>query len=529
MDSITSMTHHDVPADSRVPRFATWSERNHLCVPITGNSAEDLLRRSAAWLSEFPLQELRLDYLPRPETAAALLPAHLAAHPHARFLATCRRVISGGHFAGTPEAELGILQAAAQAGCPLVDLSLESAEVLPPESVAQLRDAGAAVLISWHDFTQTGDLQAVLARMRPFAPDLYKIVPTAQQLRDNLRLFDLLRDPALQGQMVGICMGEAGVVSRVLGVRAGAAFTFAAASVEAATAPGQIDARTLRDLYRFDSIGSQTRVYGVAGDPIRSSMSPAMLNAAFAAESFDAVYLPLHTGDAADLFELARALPLDGFSVTMPLKQAVLPFLAHIDPLARQIGAVNTVRRELDGTFSGFNTDVAGIVEPLEARLNLNGARILVLGAGGAARAAAFACANRGATIFILNRTLEKARSLATEAEGFAISAEDLPELPPFDAVLNATPAGMEGNPTTLPLPLEHLRAGLVFDMVYNPQETPLLQAARSLGIATIPGVEMFVRQGARQFTLWTGSPAPVEIMREVVLRKLATAGQPAL
>lgn len=501
-----------------------------ICIALSSRSVDDLLRKSAVHAQEFPFQELRLDDLDGLDdmddrtVIFSSLRAHLAALPNLVVIATCRGKASGGHFQGTPEDEFHILREAVHAGCHAVDLAIESAERLPPEAVRQLQALGAAVLVSWHDFHGTPDLQPILQRMRRFAPDLYKIVPTAATLADNLQLLRLFERAGEQERVpiVGIAMGEAGVMSRVLGVRGGSAFTFAAAALEEGTAPGQLDARTLRDLYRLASLNKETQLFGVAGDPIRSSMSPLMLNTAFQRASQDAVYLPLRTHNATELFQVARALPLQGFSVTMPLKQAVLPFVQHIDPLAARIGAVNTVRREPDGSFSGFNTDAAGITAPLERRIDLRDARVLVLGAGGAARAAVFACAERGAKVSILNRTFETAEKLATEAGAEALRSESLPSLPPFDVLINATPAGMRGNPAELPLAPDDLRAKLVFDLVYNPLKTPLLKAAQARGLETIAGVEMFVHQGARQFELWTGRQAPLEAMRDVVLSALA-------
>ena len=505
---------------------ARWER---ICVPVTGDTPERLLARSAALIADFPFQELRLDYLEHPSAILAVLRPYMDSHPQATFLATCRTVSSGGHFTGTPKDELLILQKAAEAGCALVDLSLESAEALPPGAVQHLQASGAAVIISWHDFARTGDLSAVLKRMRPFQPDLYKIVPTAETLADNLALLGLFAQrPHDEAAIVGLCMGEAGVPSRVLGVRMGSPFTFAAASAAEATAPGQLDAHTLRDLYGLAQLTPATRIYGVAGDPVRSSMSPAMLNPAFRRHGVDAVYVPLLTHNAAELFAMARALPLEGFSVTMPLKQAVIPFLDFIDPLARKIGAVNTVRREPDGSFLGFNTDVSGIVAPLEERMALHKSRVLVLGAGGAARAAVFACWDRGAQVTILNRTFETASSLAQDAGARAIQREELATEPLFDAIINATPAGMRGNDAILPAPLEEMRAGVIFDMVYNPQNTPLLEAARAAGLVTIPGIEMFVRQGAQQLQLWTGQQPDIAAMRADAIAKLEVSARPS-
>ena len=233
------------------------------------------------------------------------------------------------------------------------------------------------------------------------------------------------------------------------------------------------------------------------------------------------MYLPLLTHSAEELFAVARALPLAGFSVTMPLKQAVLLFLDHIDPLAARIGAINTVRRESDGRFSGYNTDAAGVITPLAQRLTLQGARVLVVGAGGAARAAVFACVDRGAEVFLVNRTHEAAAALAQQAGATALYKKELTHQPTFDALIQATPAGMRGNPIDLAFTLEQVQTKLVFDMVYNPLETSLLRVARSRGIATISGIEMFVHQGAAQFELWTGQRPEVEVMRQRVLQHL--------
>ena len=487
-----------------------------------------MIHTASSLLPEFPFQELRLDALPEPLSALPAVCAFVRSHPETRFLATCRPVRSGGQFAGSATMEFAVLLQAAQGGFAFTDLALESAEELPVDALAQLKATGAAVLLSWHDFKSMGDLPSVLARMRRFAPDLGKIVPTAHSLNDNFPLLRAVRSMASEGfPLVGLCMGEPGVPSRVLGLRAGSAFTFAAATSAQATAPGQIAAHTLRDLYRVQSLGEGTRVYGVAGDPIHSSLSPQMHNGAFRESEQDAVYLPLQTRNASDLFHFARMLPLAGFSVTMPLKQAVLPLLQPLDPIAARIGAVNTVRQEADGTFSGFNTDVAGIVVPLEQRLSLKGARVLVLGAGGAARAAAFGCADRGARVSVLNRTPAAAAALAREAKAEQIFAEQLPHLPEFDVLIQATPAGMRGGVAALPCAVDHLRSRLVFDLVYNPLETSLLRAARERRLETISGVEMFVHQGARQFELWTGKPAPVDTMRETVMAALRDAAIP--
>jgi 3-dehydroquinate dehydratase/shikimate dehydrogenase len=504
-----------------------------ICVAITGASPEELIEKASEVLKETTFLEFRLDYLPKPLLAIPKLKTFLADNSAATVIATCRCKENGGRFTGSHASALDVLLKAADAGFQLVDIELESVEKLPKNTLEHLRSAGASVIISHHDFTATKDLDAIYKRALPFAPDFLKVVPTARSLADNLTLMKFLErmedNPGIS--VVGICMGDAGIISRVLGLRAGSAFTFAAANAGEETAPGQIAARTLLETYRVDQVDAATKVYGVAGNPIRTSLSPLMLNTAFRRETVNAVYLALQTGKADDLFKLMREVPIQGLSVTMPLKVDVIPFLERTDPLSARIGAVNTILRAQDGKFYGFNTDVPGIVGPLERRLNLATAKILVLGAGGAARAAVFGCRDKGADVYILNRTPETAAKLAKQSGSKVIKREAVAKAG-FDVIINATPIGMAdsaGKQAALPLlQPEDLVARFVFDLVYNPLETPLLKLARQKGITAISGVEMFVQQGARQFEIWTGKPAPAEEMLKVVLHALRQGSDPA-
>ena len=423
-------------------------------------------------------------------------------------------------FHGTVAAELEILIKAAGSGFHIVDLELESAEALKKGDLQKLRDTGIAIIVSHHDFSATKDLEGIYHRIQPFHPDFYKIVPTAKTLTDNVTLMRFIERMEDHSNIIGICMGDAGIISRVLGVRAGSAFTFAAATIGEETGPGQIAARTLIDTYRIDQVDAATKVYGVAGNPIRSSLSPAMMNAAFRRETVNAVYLALQTHKLADLLKLVNEIPIQGLSVTMPLKQEIMAHLEKTDPLSTKIGACNTVLRAQDGKLYGFNTDVAGIVGPLEKRLSLRGAKVLVLGAGGAARAAVFGVRDKGADVFILNRTPETAQKLARQSGSKTIKKEALAKTS-FDVIINATPLGMAGQKGAQMLEAKDLNTKLVFDLVYNPIETPLLRLARQQSIPIITGVEMFVQQGARQFEIWTGKPAPEEEMLRVVIHAL--------
>jgi 3-dehydroquinate dehydratase / shikimate dehydrogenase len=500
-----------------------------ICVAVTGATPDELIEKATNVLKETTFLEFRLDYLPKPMAALPLLKEFLAENGAATVIATCRCKENGGRFEGSNTGALDVLLKAAESGFQLVDIELEAIEKLPKTTMDRLREAGAAVIISHHDFHGTKDLDAVYNRIEPFAPDFVKVVPTAKSLSDNLTLMRFLErmEDRSKSSIVGICMGEAGIISRVLGLRAGSAFTFAAANAGEETAPGQIAARTLIEDYRIDQVDAATKVYGVAGNPIRSSLSPLMMNTAFRRETVNAVYLALQATKVDDLFKLVREIPIQGLSVTMPLKEAIMPLLERTDPLSAKIGAVNTVLRAQDGKFYGFNTDVAGIVGPLERRLSLKGAKVLVLGAGGAARAAVFGCRDKGAEVWILNRTPETAQKLARQAGAKTIKRDAVAKMG-FDVIINATPVGMTGQKAAPLLQPEDLVARIVFDLVYNPIETPLLRLARQKGLTAISGVEMFVQQGARQFEIWTGKPAPEEEMLRVVLHALRQSAEAA-
>jgi 3-dehydroquinate dehydratase/shikimate dehydrogenase len=496
------------------------SRVGRVCVALRGSTAAELLGRAEAAIAESHFLEFRLDLVDEPADAVAPIADFLTEHKEVAAIATCRRKAFGGGFAGSLQEELAILSQAAKSGFGLVDLEIESAEQCRPEELDDLRDAGAALIISFHDFENSCDPELVFSRIQHFSPDFAKIVSTAHSLTDSLNLLRWIANRSGDAQIVAIAMGEPGVVSRILSLRAGSAFTFASASDGAETAPGQMTARTLKDLYHIEQLDKATRIYGVAGNPVAHSLSPLMQNTAFHRERVNAVYLPFKTEAGpqgiADLFTLARELPLSGLSVTMPLKQTVMPHLANVDPMTARLGACNTIRMGADGKLYGFNTDVAGIVRPLEKRISLKGARILVLGAGGAARAAVYGLAEKGARVSVWSRNESSARQLAASASAASISKAQI-AASEFDVLINATPCGMTGNAHPLPIEGDAWKAALVFDLVYNPLDTPLLKAARARGIATIQGVEMFVHQGARQFELWTGKPAPEAEMLRVV------------
>lgn len=499
----TSIAPHSLPL--RLPK---------VCLALTGIAADEMLDAAETLARDNPFLEFRLDYLKQPTAALPKIRRFLETHHYVNAIATCRRVDSGGKFKGSLASQLEILAKAAAAGCQLVDLELQSALRSKPEVVARLRSR-AALILSFHDFRATRNLDSTLEKMRAIPADFYKVVSTATALSDNVTMMKFLQTQSDRHALIGLCMGEQGLISRVLNVRAGSVFTFAAVSADQQTAPGQISAAQLRGIYRIEQVDAATRVYGVAGDPIEHSLSPVIMNTALRRENVNAVYLALHAKTLKDLIHCVHEMPIHGLSITMPYKQAILHYLDNTDAHTAKIGACNTVVRAQDGKLYGFNTDTAGIVRPLEQRIALEGAKVLVLGAGGAARAAVFGLKERGAEVWILNRSAAPAQKLARQARARTIKRPDLRKIA-FDVILNATPVGMD-NSRDCPLRESEIQARVVFDVVYDPVETPLLQIARAKGLSVIPGVEMFVHQAARQFEIWTGTPAPADDMLQAV------------
>lgn len=490
-----------------------------VCVAVTASDGAELVEKAESLVRDNSFLEFRLDYISRPTLALPRIKRLIESHVGLVVIATCRRVASGGKFRGSIASQLDVLSKAAAAGCQLVDVEFQTAVKCKPHQLQKLRSR-AALILSFHDFRGTKRLDETLHKMQAVSADFYKIASTATTLSDNVTMIKFLQRESDKHSLVGLCMGEQGVISRVLGVHSGSIFTFASVSPGEETAPGQISAHALRSVYRIEQVDAATRVYGVAGDPVAHSLSPAIMNAAFRRENVNAVYLALHAKTIRDLMTCVREIPIHGLSVTMPYKQAILPYLDNTDSHTNRIGACNTVVRAQDGKLYGFNTDTSGVVRPLERRLTtLEGARILVLGAGGAARAAVFGLKERGAEVYILNRSTVSGQKLARQAHARSVKRQDLKKLA-FDVIINATPIGM-GNTRDTPLQPQEINARFVFDLVYDPAETRLLKLARERGAELIPGIEMFVHQAARQFEIWTGKPAPQDEMLQVVLLAL--------
>jgi 3-dehydroquinate dehydratase/shikimate dehydrogenase len=461
--------------------------------------------------------EFRLDYLGSPETALPVIREFLRLYPDSTVLATCRRHQNHGRFNGSIEEQFRILSAAVAAGARAVDVEIESAET----ALARMELlAGAQIVVSYHNFEGTPALEPIMRRMVKIPAAAYKIVTTARKPSDNAKVLALLKSYP-KTPLVVLAMSEAGFPTRVLSTVLGGAYTYAAPTTQEGTASGQVSARVLRTLYRADKAWKSCKIFGVIADPVRHSISPAVHNRALQARRLDSIYLPFLVGSLQlkDFFHLADVLPLQGFSVTIPHKQRIIRYLDVLDPLSRRIGAVNTVWRKAR-KWRGTNTDIDGVRVPLEKRMRLAKKSVLVAGNGGAARAAAFALSDGGARVSITGRNPDRVRALAKACGGEAVLPEQLKNLH-FDALVHATPLGMWPHVGECFFE-DRIPADLVFDFVYTPEQTVLLQRAAAQGCEIIPGVEMFIEQAARQFEIFTGEAAPRQVMETAAREALA-------
>jgi 3-dehydroquinate dehydratase/shikimate dehydrogenase len=498
----------------------TQPKLDRICGVVAAGTAAEMQRQLLEALRDTRTVELRLDWLRSDAERRRFLGWLRRRRLRAQCVATCRRREAGGRFPGGVSAQRAILQVAVDAGCQWYDVEIESLEVarragapFVPISPAGNGRGTAQAIISLHRFDRpVDDPEALFAHFRGAPPGVWKLAVECRTLAQAIRLARLAR----RRPMITVPMGRVAFPVRLLALREGSLLSYAA--VSQSTAPGQPGLAETTHLYRAGRIDGRTRVFGIIGNKTGHSVSPAMHNAAFAARGINAIYLPFLVDDLDDFLAAIGPLGIRGFSVTIPHKQAILPRLDSCDALARRLGAVNTVVVR-GGRLRGYNTDYRGVVAALARRVRLPGSHALLVGAGGAARAAVFALADAGAQVSILARRAERARALAREAGAAAVTRGELRRRS-FDLIVNATPLGMAPDRRS-PLRSNELNAPVVFDMVYRPLRTPLLRLAAERGLRTISGVEMLVAQGVAQWELWTGRAAPARLMRRATLAAL--------
>ncbi|KAI8473685.1 MAG: type I 3-dehydroquinase-domain-containing protein [Monoraphidium minutum] len=528
---------------------AGWqpNEPTYICTSVTADTVAGALAEiGEAAAAGADVIELRLDFLKEFDPSSDLKALMDACK--VPYIVTYRPTWEGGHYSGPEPERLATLKFAAMMGAPYVDVEFKAAHLFFADTLGEV-PVSTRVILSSHDFEKTpprAELHARVAAMREMGADIVKIAAMANDISDAATMLSLLTEKT--GPTISLSMGERGQITRLLAAKYGGHLTFASLSAERASAPGQPTIQQLQGLYRFRKQGPATKLFGIVGNPVHHSKSPLIHNSAFEHIGFDGVYVPLLVDDMPSFMAAFEGHDFAGFSVTIPHKHAALEAATEADPVAAQIGAVNTLVKiapdhgsDRAGGWRGFNTDWHAAIGAVERGLSggqqrgsstsggegdspLKGRTFVVVGAGGAGRALAFGAAARGARVLVANRSVERGAALAAAVPGGAgvVSWEALQAGEVEGDVLgNSTSVGMVPNVEDTPVPAAALsKFKLVFDAVYTPRDTRLLRDAAAAGCATVDGVEMFVGQAVEQFALFTGAEAPVAVMEAALLGK---------
>lgn len=466
--------------------------------------------------------ELRLDFLAKAVDFKRLLPCK-----QCPWVATLRRPADGGRFPGSePERQILIRQAIVSGAFEWVDLETDVANSIP-------RFGPVKRIISYHNLTETPqDLDEIYARMLKQDADVLKLAVLAQSPLDVARVLRLQK--SAPKPTVAFCMGDIGQASRFLSLKYGAPFIYAAFNKERGIAPGLPSLEEFKTTYPIRSLNRQTRVFGVVGDPVGHSLGPLLHNHMYQRMKVNAIYLPFRVprGQFPQAVDEYQEIPVEGYSVTIPHKEAAAQLAREKESNVETTGAANTLVRRDDGKFSAANTDYAAAVDSLKAHyaqkaqdgpvIQLSQVSVLLLGAGGVARAIAFALHREGAQITITSRSEDRTQKLAEDVKCKAVDWHARHNVG-FDVLINCTPVGMHPNVDEAPVHFSVLKPGVtVFDTIYNPETTLLIREARSRGCETITGVDMFVRQAAKQFELFVGQTPDQAAMRGIVRKALS-------
>jgi len=504
-----------------------------ICLCLTAKTIKQNLEILNKYRKFTDLAELRVDCLDPDERLHIRRFPELAGLP---VILTIRRDIDGGYFTGGEGARVkllanGLAYANADSRFNFAYVDIEDDFEVPSLEEAA-RTFGTRIIRSYHNLDGViNDIPAKMKAMSRAGDEIIKLAFSVKSTTDVLRVFKASK--ALKGQdKIMICMGHYGIYSRILAEKFGSFLTYSSALSEDETpgASGQMDVRELAELYRFRKITKQTKVYGIAGYPLKASISPWFFNTVFNLQNTDAVYVPFPVNSIADFFELAKELDVQGISITVPYKEAVIPYLAKSSSVVQSIGACNTLLRN-GSEWLGDNTDYTGFSASLLKfldRKNLRFKKITIIGAGGVARSVAAVIHQYGGKALILNRTVHKARNIASlyNFRWGGLDSHGIQSMSKYcDIIIQTSSVGMEGYEEVDPQPNpSHMDAGShldplelytfsgkekVMDLVYTPAETPFLKRAAAAGCKTINGYDMVIRQACLQYAIYMGAEVP--------------------
>ena len=496
-----------------------------ICVSI-GRTRHKMVMMEHRSLAEkgAELVELRLDWVARSPDVNRLIKDRPTP-----VVITCRRPEDKGRWKRSEEQRQAVLRTAIVSEVEYVDLEDDIADQIP-------RYGKTKRIISHHNFDETPDnLEEIYTSLCEKDPDIVKLVTMANSPDDSVRMLKLVANAKVP--TIGFCMGEYGVMSRILCGKYGSPFTYATFSRERELAPGQLSCSEMSQIYRYDQIGPETPLYGVIGDPVAHSLSPLIHNAAFRYDKIDAVYVPFRVPKdrLAETLKEFDWLNVQGYSVTIPHKAGALKFAGEADEASQTMKVANTLFRDKDNKWQARNTDYEAALDSIRLGLDpkgesegdpINGKQVLLLGAGGVSRAIGAGIMNAGGALTISNRSRVRGEKLADEL-GCSYTTWENRGGGRYDIVVNGTAVGMHPNVNETPFAQNLLMDDmLVFDTVYNPENTLLLKQARERGCKTVSGIEMFVRQAAAQYKLFTGREAPLEAMRTTLRKGISAVGK---
>ncbi|CAL5380978.1 unnamed protein product [Camellia sinensis] len=490
-----------------------------LCTPLIGTTVDQMLTdmRKAKEIGA-DMVEIRLDCLrefnPRPDLQILIKQSPLPT------LVTYRPIWESGQYEGDENKRQDALRLAMELGADYIDVELQVAQEFN-NSISAKKPEKFKVIVSSQNFHSTPSAEAIgnlVARIQATGADIVKIVTTALDITDVARIFQITVHSQIP--MIGIAMGERGLISRLLSPKFNGYLTYAALEAGAISAPGQPTVKDLLDLYNFRLIRPDTKVYGIIGKPVGHSKSPLLFNESFKKVGLNSVYVHLLVDDVKKFFNTYSSVDFAGFSCTIPHKEVALECMDEIDPIAKKIGAINNIVRRPDGTLKSYNTDYIGAISAIEDGLResngsspatsspLAGKLFVVLGAGGAGKSLAYGAQQKGARVVVANRTFERAKELAEKVGGKALTLEEVNDFHPEEGMIlaNTTSVGMKPNIDLTPISKEAFKHyDLVFDAIYTPKDTRLLREARECGKIIVYGTEMLIRQGFEQYKNFTG------------------------
>lgn len=491
--------------------------KTEICIPITAKTIDEALIELKEAEKFVDLIELRTDYIAGIDENKL---KKLLENKTKKIIVTCRAKGSNGNFEGNEEERINLLKKAIELDANFIDVEIESNNKEIVNIINNKKNS--KIIVSYHSLKETPSLNNLNTKyneIKKLSPDLIKIVTNANSINDNFRIFNLLNG---KNDLIAFCMGLRGQISRILAPKYGSAITFASLKENKESAAGQISIKEMKNVYNIDMINNGTKILGVMGEFAENSMSKYMHNAAFKENNLNFIYMPfkVRKEELEGFIKNFREFNFKGSSVTIPHKVDITEYIDGIDDTAEKIGAVNTLVND-NGKLSGYNTDYYGAVQALKEKTQLSNKKVLVIGAGGGARAVIYGLKKENAEITITNRTINNAESLAKE---FNVNFDDIKNMEKLiennEIIINTTGVGMNPNINESIIKENDFSEGkLVMDIVYKPTNTKLISLAKKANCNIITGDRMLIYQAIGQFKLWTGHEIGFKLMESSLSR----------